>query len=675
MRWTGILTPLLLSFVICIMAGHPARAQTATTESTVEPSAATTPADRVILDMQDAFRRRDKARLAALLPRARGHALEPWAAYWDLKARLDEASASEVQDFLERWAGTYQEDRLRNDWLLLLGRRRDWPGFAAEHARFRMRDDPELRCYATAMQAQQGVVSAEAAQQVRRDWLEQRGEGDGCLLAASLLRQAGRLQAADIWMKARLAMEAGRPGLARSAVALESAEAATTVAQISNGAARYLAGRAAVATGKGRELIVLALIRVAVQDAYQAASLLENKWSVQLTPEERNWLWALIGKQAALKLRDDATGFFAKVTRAQDLNDELLAWNVRAALRQGQWRAVRTAIEAMSAPARQEPAWTYWLARARLALARSDEARESARQGLEPIANGRGFYEKLALEELGRPIATPPAPAPLTPEEREAARQHPGLARALLAIQIGLRAEGVREWNYWSNLHEPGGMSDRQLYAAAELACQRQVWDRCINTSERIQGFTDLQQRFPMPHQAQVVRQAQAIGLDPAYVYGLIRQESRFIMDARSHVGASGLMQIMPATARWTARRIGLDGFTPSMINELDTNIAIGTNYLKLALDEFRGSLPMAAAAYNAGPGRPRAWRNGPSIEGAIWAENVPFAETRDYVKKVLSNTIDYAVLLSERAQSLKGRLGTIGPAAAGEVALTRDLP
>ena len=233
----------------------------------------------------------------------------------------------------------------------------------------------------------------------------------------------------------------------------------------------------------------------------------------------------------------------------------------------------------------------------------------------------------------------------------------------------------MREWNYWTNLHVPGGMGDRELLAAADFACARQVWDRCINASERTKSFMDFSQRFPTPHRDAVVRQSQAIGLDPAYVYGLIRQESRFVMDARSGAGASGLMQVMPGTARWTARKIGLDGFVPSQINDRDTNILIGTNYLKLALDDFQGSMPMAAAAYNAGPGRPRNWRNGPVLEGAIWAENIPFNETRDYVKKVLSNTADYAGLFTGQPQSLKRRLGTVGPLAPGEPDMSRDLP
>ena len=269
----------------------------------------------------------------------------------------------------------------------------------------------------------------------------------------------------------------------------------------------------------------------------------------------------------------------------------------------------------------------------------------------------------------------PARPQPLTAEEREAARRTPGLARALHAIAIGLRPEGVREWNFTTNLARPGGLSDRELLAAAHLACEREVWDRCINTSERSRVEFDVEQRFPMPFREAVVRRSREIGLDPAYVYGLIRQESRFVMDARSHVGASGLMQVMPATARWTARRIGMNGFNPSQLSDRETNIAIGTAYLKLVLDDFNGSMPMAAAAYNAGPSRPRNWRNGPVLEAAAWAENIPFNETRDYVKKVLSNATLYAAVLSGQPQSLRARLGTVGPRDASLPEPNREIP
>jgi soluble lytic murein transglycosylase len=218
-------------------------------------------------------------------------------------------------------------------------------------------------------------------------------------------------------------------------------------------------------------------------------------------------------------------------------------------------------------------------------------------------------------------------------------------------------------------------MGDRELLAAAQLACDREVWDRCINTSDRTRAEVSMEQRFPTPFRRELLARAKEIGLDPAYVYGVIRQESRFVMDARSHVGASGLMQLMPATARWTAKKIGLD-YAPHLIADRDTNLKLGTSYLKLVLDNFDGSQALAAAAYNAGPARSRRWREGPSLEPAAWAENIPFNETRDYVKKVLHNASLYAALLGGEAPTLKARLGRmIGPRDAGASEPSIDLP
>ncbi|MEO7399408.1 MAG: transglycosylase SLT domain-containing protein [Polaromonas sp.] len=666
--------------------------------------------DTLIVEMNKAFRRGDKARLAQLLPQARGHTLEPWAAYWELKARLDEASPSEVQDFLTRNKGSYQEDRLRNDWLLLLGQRRDWAAFAAEYPNYRMNDDREVRCYALLVEhLKNPALDARLAQEVRKNWLAQRDADDGCTTAASRLVGSKNLSPQDAWEKARLALEANRPRAARDAVEIIAPEAVGMVTELNNSAIKFLAGKHLALRKVRKEIITLALVKLAASDADGAAFQMDTKWGMQLGTEERNWVWGVIGKQAATRLgtvpAGDALAYFAKVTRDTDLSDDMLGWKTRAALRaasQPNWQQVLQAINAMSADARKEPAWSYWKARALLALAPPEAASRAASDAaakdipigpqraealalLQSIASVRGFYEQLALEDLGQKITVPARPAPLTAEEKDGARLNAGLNRGAYAIMIGLRPEGVREWNYSTNLHERGamgergitdrGMNDRELLAAAQFACDREIWDRCINTSERTQTVLDFDQRFPMPFRDTVVRRSQAINLDPAYVYGLIRQESRFIMDARSGVGASGLMQVMPATARWTAKKIGLDSFSPEQLNDRDTNITIGTAYLKLALDDLGGSMPMAAAAYNAGPGRPRSWRNGHVLDGAIWAENVPFSETRDYVKKVLSNATNYAAILSGQPQSLKARLGLVGPRDAAIPEPYKDLP
>jgi soluble lytic murein transglycosylase len=360
-------------------------------------------------------------------------------------------------------------------------------------------------------------------------------------------------------------------------------------------------------------------------------------------------------------------------------SDDMLTWQVRAALRfdgsnDERWALVRQAIEAMSVDEQLDPTWVYWRGRALQGLAgagpEGEAERQAGRKLLESISGQMHFYGKLAHEDLGGSVSLPPKPAALSAAEREAARRNPGFERALLLISIGLRSEGVREWNFTLR-----GLGDRELLAAAQLACDGEVWDRCVNTSDRTRQEVDMAQRFPMPFKREVVAQAREIGLDPAYVYGLIRQESRFIMDARSHVGASGLMQIMPATARWTAKKIGLE-YKPHMITDRDVNLRLGTAYLKLVLDDFDGSQALAAAAYNAGPGRPRRWRDGPLIEPAAWAENIPFAETRDYVKKVLSNSVYYGALLGSKPASLKARLGPeIGPRDTLAPAPDKNLP
>ncbi|MDR2990801.1 MAG: lytic transglycosylase domain-containing protein [Burkholderiaceae bacterium] len=618
--------------------------------------------------MHAAFLRNDQAQLTALLPLAHGHPLEPWAAYWELKTHLETADPAEVAAFLAHWPGTYQEDRLRNDWLLLLGKRRDWASFAVEYPHFRMRDDPQVACYAVAMAALQGQpVNTDAVIQVRRNWFAQRDLDDGCLLAVNVLHQAGKITDTDLWRRARAALEADRPALARAAAALAAPQADLDVAQIENSAARYLHSRALAQWRPAvhQQLVALALIKIAAHDPDQVATLMD-RWASDLPDETRNWVWGAIGMEAAQRLSEDALGYYAHVTQPTDLSDHMLAWLARAALRHGQWQTVQTAIAAMDGPGQQKPAWVYWSARARIALARSVSDQLSAWKDLTRLASVSGYYPKLALEELGGITTVPPAPAPLTAQEKDAARHNPGLIRALRMITLGLRPEGVREWNYWTNLHQSGGMSDRERYAAADLACQAQVWDRCINASERTRSFMDYNQRFPMPYRKAVLAAAYQAGIDPAYVYGLIRQESRFITVARSSVGASGLMQLMPATARWTARHAGLADFSQDQLQDRSTNLLLGTSYLKLILDDFSGSLPLAAAAYNAGPRRPRAWRNGPTLEGAIWAENIPFSETRDYVQKVLTNTTDYAAILTGQPQSLKSRLGQIGPLPAG---------
>ena len=635
--------------------------------------------DAVMLDIAQAYKQRDRRTMAALLPQLQGYILEPWAAYWDLSSRLPEAGTAEIQSFLTRFVGTYQEDRLRADWLLQLGKNKDWETINREFPLYRMGDERSVRCYG--LQARYNTAKppvVQIAQDIQDNWLALREADPACAGAAEQLINDKKLSSQTAWLRARLGIENDRLRVALQAVELLNPDWAASLNQIYLQPARYLDEKLTAIRPKTRELVTLALIRLAYLDAAAAAEELNKlRWKTQLTHEERSWIWGVIGKRAAQRLSNDAPDYFANGTYSH-MHEDHLIWSARAALRTGRWAQVQQSIAAMPVALREEPTWVYWYARAVLAQKPSDAARTEAQKQLKNLASSKGFYEQLALEETGQRISTPERPTALTGQEKESARRNPGLTRSLYAIKIGLRSEGVREWNYSTNMHTPGGMDDRSLLAAADLACRSAVWDRCINTSERTKTMIDAEQRFPMPFKTEVQARTQRMGMEAAYVYGLIRQESRFITDARSGVGAAGLMQVMPATAKWTAKKIGLTDFQPHQITEHDTNIIIGTGYLKLVLDSFNGSMPMAAAAYNAGPNRPRIWRGqsgAPVLEGAIWAENIPFSETRDYVKKVLANTTNYAALITGQPQSLKTRLGSVGPKDADLTEQGLDLP
>jgi soluble lytic murein transglycosylase len=555
---------------------------------------------------------------------------------------------AEIRDFLKRYDGTAIADRLRNDWLLELGRTGDWDTFDEQYPQFALDDDTQVKCYALMSKIDRGQnVAAEA-----RTLLTSPNQyGDACPALVMALVERGQFSADDAWYQVRLAAEANLPGMARKlSLATDAPEG--LVAQALDKPAAVFA-RSANGPRAVHEAFLLAVGRIARTDIDQAGAALLGG-SSYLTAQENAIGWASIALQSALKLQPVALQYWKKAAGAP-LSPDGYQWWVRSALRAGDWAMVRTGIEAMPASLQKDPAWIYWLGRAY--KAQGDKA--TAEEKFQSIAKLTNFYGQLALEELGQKIAIPQRALAPTDDEVAVMAQNAGFRRAMKFFDMNMRFEGYREWNW-----ELRKMNERQHLAAAEFARQNNLLDRMVNTSDRTKIEVDFTQRFPAPFNDIMHPNTQTLGLDKAWVYGLIRQESRFVMAARSHVGASGLMQIMPATAKEVARKIGLIGYSPAQINDVNTNILLGTNYLNLVLQSLDGSQPLATAAYNAGPNRPKSWRSTLTrpVEGAIFAETIPFAETRGYVKNVMSNATYYAALFENKPQSLKARLGTVAP-------------
>jgi len=605
-------------------------------------------ADADFIALREAAMRGDMGEAGRISMRLSDYPLQSYIEYYRLYPRLASAPEGEVRSFLSKHEGSAIGDRLRNDWLLLIGRARDWRLFDEQYPQFVLNDDTQLKCYALSSKLSKGENVAKAAQDLL---VQPKAYGEACVDLIGRLQREKQFSEADVWKQVRLSVEFGVSGTARRIAAFTDVSEKQLVQAIDKPNA--IIDQGASGSRAARELLIIAIGRIARTDIERATKALERV-QTRLSGEELAAAWAQLALPASLSLSKDAAPYWRKSWGAF-LSQEGYQWRARAALREADWPMVAKAIESMPPDLQKDPAWIYWRGRAQLAAG----AAEDAHKYFQLIAGQHNFYGILAMEELGLKVAPLPRPQPSKADEIAEASNNAGFRHALKFFDMELRFEGNREWNW-----QLRKMNERQLLAAAEFARRNEVLDRMVTTADRTKVELDLTQRYPTPYDDIMQTATRPIGLDKAWVYGLIRQESRFIRSARSHVGASGLMQIMPTTATYVARKIGMSGFTLSSLNDIQTNITLGTQYLNMVLSNLGGSQTLATAAYNAGPGRPRQWRSTLSkpVEGAIFAETIPFTETRVYVKNVMANTTWYAAMFENKPQSMKTRLGMVTP-------------
>jgi soluble lytic murein transglycosylase len=607
------------------------------------------------LAMRDAFRASDTRKLDLYAPKLKGHVLEPYAAYWQLRARLNDAPAENVRAFLAEYKDTFVAERLRSDWVKRLGKTQQWDLFAVEQPLL-VEDDIDVTCLALQARSR---TDATAVREARSLWFTEKDTPESCAPLFNALAASNQLSAQDVWARVRMALAVGQVGVAsRAAAYLPAGQApnGALLSAVSQNPAAHLARPLDTSSRAARETTMFAAYRLARSSPQQAAAHWAGMES-KFTEDERAFVWGHIGLQGALRHDPQTLAWYAK---AGDMNDYQLEWKARAALRVSDWKTLIAAVDAMVLENKDSP-WRYWKARALKATGREAEALAL----LKPLSQEYLFYGQLALEELGGKVSAPPPGYTPTAADLQAMSQHPGIRRALALYALGMRVEANREWAWVIR-----DFDDRKLLAAAEVAKRADLPDRVINTADKTQSVHDFRLRYYAPYHDLLKVHAARQGLDEAWVLGLIRQESRFIADIRSSAGAMGLMQLMPGTAQWVAGKMGLKNWRWGNVTDVDTNLSLGTYYLRHVYDYLDSNPALASAAYNAGPGRARAWRPDRAMETAAWAETIPFNETRHYVKLVMANASYYASLLSQQVQSLKSRIGEVGPARPAEKSL-----
>ncbi|MDD5301303.1 MAG: transglycosylase SLT domain-containing protein [Gallionella sp.] len=642
------------------MRSHPAKPQAASRKpSHPEGVSAAFTGDADFLAAHDAFRAGDAAKLERFAQRLNKTPLEVYVSYYRLRLGLEKADIKEIKDFLARPEDTPVIDRLRGEWLKLLGNRQQWDLFDAEYPRL-LNEDTELTCYA--LQSRLRRQEQSALHEARGLWLSGKGRPESCGPPFEAALSAGIISEQDIWLRLRLTLEAGNVSLAKQLAERLTGNYAVPVAALKSAAAdadRYLEKATLDKANEGQRAVALfALQRLAKQSPDLAVARWE-KIALHFPEAEQHYFYGWLAYEAAHKLDGRALQWFKAAANAP-LNEQQSAWRVRAALRAQDWAEVLAGINAMGDQQR-DATWQYWKARALQALGKPAEANKL----LAPLSGEHNFYGQLASEELadlsaadsaaGRKPGLPGAAYKPGKQDIAALLALPGIQRTLALYRMDMRSEAMKEWS-WAVRN----FSDQELLTAAEIARRNEMYDRAINAADKTVNIHDFSLRYLAPYRDALQVHIREYGLEEAWVYGLMRQESRFVTSAKSDVGAAGLMQVMPSTARWIAKKLGLKSYKQSLIRQLDTNLRLGTYYMKTVLSWFGDSPVLASAAYNAGPGRARRWRGDQPLEGAIYAETIPFDETRDYVKKVMSNTVYYAGQFDAPQRPLKQRMGII---------------
>lgn len=619
-------------------------------------SAHAAPGDTEFLALREAVNRGEATRVEALAPGLRDHVLYPWVEYWQLRARLGELPRADVRQFLDRYAGQLPAHRLRADWLRTLGQQKDWAGFARDWPAL---PDPDVELQCLGLQSRLASSDRSALTDARPLWFTGKDQPEACTPVFQAMADAGVLTEADVWTRLRLTFEAGNASVARSVAqwlpAAKRPDPRSVDAVLRNPQKWLDARQVPVQTRAQREIALFALGRAASTLPAAAADDWRRLQKGFPAPD-RAYGWLVIATAGARKLMPEAIAWFAEAGDAP-IDDVRLGWKARAALRGADWPLLLASIDAMGTEERERSVWRYWRARALANVGRQMEATAM----LAVLAADTDFHGQLAVADLGTQLSAPLVNYRPPEADIAAVAQIPGLRRALAFYRLGLRYEGNLEWIWTVKT-----LDDPQLLAAAELARRDGWYERAIATAERSKKLVNLELRYPAPYTDLLRASARQLDLDEAWVYGLVRQESRFVATARSAAGASGLMQIMPATARWIAGKLGVKEWRAAVEDGIDANVTFGTFYMKQMLTRLDNSPVLASAAYNAGASRAQDWRGDHPLEGEVYIDTIPFTETRDYVRKVMANAAHYARQFGHSQTTLRARIGVITPRGGG---------
>jgi soluble lytic murein transglycosylase len=603
----------------------------------------------------EALKAGQTARFKTLYARLDGYILRGYLDYETLKNRVATAPAADIEQFLEENSQAPISDVIRKKWLRILARRGDWDTFLKEYQD--IEDEPELQCLRLSHLLKTSEQQAPLMAEAETLWLTGKPLPAACDPVFAAWRKAGHMTSEKVWARIRLAMESRNLQLAAQLARYLDPSERVWVSRwqaMHRDPVRQLQRiDYPVETPVARTIVTHGIVRLAYRDPEEAMAQWQRlKEKYQFFGEDENYVLRNISILAAQDQLPQALAWLSAVS-ADPGDETLLLWRVKTALRTGQWEMAKRFIAGLSEEQQQDSRWRYWTARILEATGDAGKARAI----YESLAQDRSYYGFLAADRIGAEYSMQHESVDASPEEVSAMLARPGIQMAQELYAIGQIVDARRQWSWTTR-----NMNNRELAVAAVIARQWGWHDRAILTVARSDQQDDLELRFPVLYRDVIEANAAKYGIDPSWVYGVVRQESAFVPDARSQAGALGLMQLMPSTGRHAGRKLNIPIRSNRALLNIENNLRLGVSYLKDVLGRNDGNEVLATASYNAGPNRVSSWMPEKHMDADIWVETIPFSETRDYVKNVMSYTTVYDYRLGSHPERLSNRMMSISP-------------
>ncbi|MGM0565108.1 MAG: transglycosylase SLT domain-containing protein [Pseudomonadota bacterium] len=594
------------------------------------------------------------------------HPLSPYLDYWSLMARLGEAEAVAVSDFLDAQPLSHLRRYLLGSWLHRLAREKRWDEFR----RFdNGRGSAQLRCYAgQAALASDSVPDEDKLATARSLWLVPGSQPAACDPVFDWLENRGELSESLISARQQLALDHGQYALARylQRQLPEESHAYRDWMRILADPDALRAPHFDNDSQLHRQLAIVAARRHLEESVEHAESFwLEQASRYAFTPDQHTEVEQLIALRAAQRHREDAVARVAGLDPAT-LDESGHAWRVRAALRRGDWPSVEAFIGDMPEALQRSDRWLYWRARAAEQLGQPEVASRAWRL----IASERGYYGFLAAERINAHYRFDRAYPEVDETALQAMASEGAFERARWLMAMGEKHLARVEWQ--TALAEAPAP---RLERAAALAARWGWHEMAIRAAARAGAMDAIGWRFARPWEPQLSGYSHDAGIDKHWARAVMRRESAYNPEARSSANARGLMQLLPSTAREVARRQGL-ATSPDLFLPED-NIRLGTAYLSYLKGRMMGSEVLATAAYNAGPERVEEWLPGEEMDTDVWVETIPYRETRRYVRAVseyraIFQWLENGAPATAQRASVDYQLGLARQKVSGETLLAR---